>query len=46
VSFRGYVSSLFFFFLFIDAGVFEDRAVAMGKPHCNRSIYTFVFSVD
>ena len=36
-----YVSSLFFFFLFIDAGVFEDRAVAMGKPHCNRSICTF-----
>ena len=29
------------FFLFIDAGVFEDRAVAMGKPHCNRSICTF-----
>jgi len=30
-----------FYFLFIDAGVFEDRAVAMGKPHCNRSICTF-----
>ena len=26
---------------FIDAGVFEDRAIAMGKPHCNRSICTF-----
>ena len=34
-------SAFFFFFLFIDAGVFEDRAVAMGKPHCNRSICTF-----
>ena len=30
-----------FYFLFIDVGVFEDRAVAMGKPHCNRSICTF-----
>jgi len=23
-------------------GLFKDRAVAMGKPHCNRSIRTFL----
>jgi hypothetical protein len=23
-------------------GMFKDRAVAMGKPHCNRSIRTFL----
>jgi hypothetical protein len=27
---------------FIDVGLFKDRAVAMGKPHCNRSIRTFL----
>ena len=35
------VANVSSFFLFIDACVFEDRAVAMGKPHCNRSICTF-----
>ncbi len=35
-------SAFFFSFLFIDAGVFEDRAVAMGQPHCNRYICTFI----
>ncbi len=28
------------------AGVFEDRAVAMGKAHCNCSICTFGFAGD
>ena len=23
-------------------GMFKDKAVAMGKPHCNRSIRTFL----
>jgi hypothetical protein len=23
-------------------GLFKERAVAMGKPHCNRSISTFL----
>ena len=31
-----------FYFLFIDASVFKDRAVAMGKPLCNHSICTFL----
>ena len=33
---------LVFFFPFIDVGLFKERAVAMGKPHCNRSIRTFL----
>ena len=32
---------LVFFFPFIDVGMLKDKAVAMGKPHCNRSIQTF-----
>ena len=28
---------------FIDAGLIKERTVAMGKPHCNRSIRTFWF---
>jgi len=31
-----------FFFSFIDEGLIKDRAVAMGKPHCNRSICTLL----
>jgi len=31
-----------FYLPFIDVGLFKDRAVAMGKPHCNRSIRTFL----
>jgi hypothetical protein len=27
-----------FYFLLIDRGLFNDRGVAMGKPHCNYSI--------
>ena len=27
--------------MFIDVGVFKDRVVAMGKPHCNHSNCTF-----
>jgi hypothetical protein len=27
-----------FFFSLIDMGLFKDRVVAMGKPHCNYSI--------
>jgi len=28
----------FFYFPLIDMGLFKDRGVAMGKPHCNSSI--------
>jgi hypothetical protein len=31
-----------FYLPFIDAGLIKERAVAMGKPHCNRSIRTFL----
>jgi len=31
-----------FYLPFIDVGMFKVRAVAMGKPHCNRSIRTFL----
>jgi hypothetical protein len=27
-----------FYFPLIDVGLFKDRVVAMGKPHCNYSI--------
>jgi len=27
----------------IDVGLIKDRVVAMGKPHCNSSIWTFGF---
>ena len=27
-----------FYFPLIDVGLFKDRGVAMGKPHCNSSI--------
>ena len=30
-----------FFFSLIDMRLFKDRVVAMGKPHCNYSIWTF-----
>jgi hypothetical protein len=33
---------IYFFFSFIDVGMFKERAVAMGKPHCNRSICTLL----
>jgi len=37
------VASLFLYsLLLIDVGMFKDRAVAMGKPHCNRSIRTLL----
>jgi len=32
-----------FYFLLIDMGLFKDRGVAMGKPHCNSSICNFRF---
>jgi len=33
----------FFYFPLIDMGLFKDRGVAMGKPHCNSSICNFRF---
>ena len=35
----GWVS--FFYLHFIWVSLFKDRVVAMGKPHCNSSIWTF-----
>ena len=32
---------LHFYFPLIDMSLFKDREVAMGKPHCNSSIWTF-----
>jgi hypothetical protein len=41
LGFPSVANASVFYFLFIDVSVFEDRAVAMGKPHSNRSICTF-----
>jgi hypothetical protein len=34
---------LHFYFRLIDMSLFKYRGVAMGKPHCNSSIWTFRF---
>ncbi len=39
----GWVSS--FYLPFIWGSLFKDRVVAMGKPHCNYSIWTFCSTV-
>ncbi len=41
LAYAGVHSYFFFYFPLIDMGLFKDRVVAMGKPHCNYSICNF-----